>query len=85
VSVTDTAKEKNATPSQVALAWTLQKDVVTSTIIGPRTLDQYNDNIKALDVKLTEEDNKKFDKVSLPGRTILSYYEADYNPYKYRW
>lgn len=79
------AKEKNVTPSQLALAWTMREDIVTSTIIGPRTMDQYEDNIKALDVKISEEDNQKFDKVSLPGRTILSYYEADYNPYKYRW
>jgi aryl-alcohol dehydrogenase-like predicted oxidoreductase len=83
--VIDTAKEKNVTPSQLSLAWTFRNDIVTSTIIGPRTMEQYVDNIKALDIKLTDEDNKRFDKVSLPGRTILSYYEADYNPYKYHW
>ena len=79
------AKEKNKTPSQLALAWTLRKDIVTSTIIGPRTMEQYEDNIKALDVKINADDDQRFDKVSLPGRTILSYYEADYNPYKHRW
>jgi aryl-alcohol dehydrogenase-like predicted oxidoreductase len=81
----DIAKEKNVTPSQLALAWTLRKDIITSSIIGPRTMQQYEDNIKALDVKISEEDNQRLDKVSLPGRTILSYYEADYNPYQYRW
>ena len=79
------AKDKNVTPSQLALAWTLRKDVVTSTIIGPRTIKQYEENIKALDVKISEENERKFDKVSLPGRAILSYYEADYSPYKYHW
>lgn len=83
--VIDIAREKNVTPSQLSLAWTFRNDIVTSTIIGPRTIEQYEDNIKALDIKLTDEDNKRFDKVSLPGRTILSYYEADYNPYKYHW
>jgi aryl-alcohol dehydrogenase-like predicted oxidoreductase len=83
--VIDIAKEKNVTPSQLSLAWTFRNDIVTSTIIGPRTMEQYEDNIKALDIKLTDEDNKRLDKVSLPGRTILSYYEADYNSYKYRW
>ena len=79
------ANKKNVTPSQLALAWTLRKDVVTSTIIGPRTMEQYEDNVKALDVVLSDEDNARFDAISLPGRTILSYYEADYSPYKYQW
>lgn len=79
------AKEKNVTPSQLALAWTLRNDAVTSTIIGPRTIEQYDDNINAVDIKLNDDDNIEFDKVSLPGRTILSYYEADYNSNKYRW
>jgi len=83
--VIDIAKEKNVTPSQLSLAWTFRNDIVTSTIIGPRTMEQYEDNIKALDIKLTDEDNKRLDRVSLPGRTILSYYEAYYNAYKYRW
>lgn len=83
--IIEIAKEKNVTPSQLSLAWTFRNDIVTSTIIGPRTIEQYEDNIKALDIKLTDEDNKRLDKVSLPGRTILSYYEADYNSYKYRW
>jgi aryl-alcohol dehydrogenase-like predicted oxidoreductase len=83
--IIEIAKEKNVTPSQLSLAWTLRNDIVTSTIIGPRTMEQYEDNIKALDIKLTDEDNNRLDKVSLPGRTILSYYEADYNSYKYRW
>jgi aryl-alcohol dehydrogenase-like predicted oxidoreductase len=83
--IIEIAKEKNVTPSQLSLAWTLRNDIVNSTIIGPRTMEQYEDNIKALDIKLTDEDNKRLDKVSLPGRTILSYYEADYNSYKYRW
>ena len=79
------AKEKSVTPSQLSLAWTLRNDIVTSTIIGPRTMEQYEDNIKALEIKLTEDDNKRIDEASLPGRTILSYYEADYNANKYRW
>ena len=79
------AKEKSVTPSQLSLAWTLRNDIVTSTIIGPRTMEQYEDNIKAWEIKLTEDDNKRLDEASLPGRTILSYYEADYNAYKYRW
>ena len=50
------AKEKEATISQVALAWTLKQKAVASTIIGPRTMEQYQDNLGALQVELTDEE-----------------------------
>jgi len=34
----------------------MQRDGITSPIIGPRTFDQFEDNLMAMDVKLTEED-----------------------------
>jgi aryl-alcohol dehydrogenase-like predicted oxidoreductase len=82
--VEEIAKEKDCTSSQLALAWTIQKREITSSIIGPKNLDQLIDNLGALKVKLTDEDNRRFDKASKPGRTILSYYEADFSYYKYR-
>ena len=50
--------------AQIALAWLLAKDVVTSVIIGARKLSQLDDNLKAIDVVLTEEDVKALDEVS---------------------
>ncbi len=82
--VEEISNEKNCTSSQVALAWTIQKPEITSSIIGPKNVNQLIDNLGALKVKITDEDNKRFDKVSKPERTILSYYEADFNSYKYR-
>lgn len=58
------SKEKNSTLSQVALAWVIQQPGVVSAIIGPRTLDHFDDNFGALDVELTEEDLEKIDQVS---------------------
>ena len=77
------AKEKNCTPSQLAIAWTIRREGITSSIIGPKNLEQLNDNLGALDLKLSDDDNKRLDEVSKSGRTILSYYEADFNNYKY--
>jgi aryl-alcohol dehydrogenase-like predicted oxidoreductase len=54
--VEKTAREKNASVSQVALAWLLADAFVTSPIIGPRTLEQLQDNLGALDVPLTTEE-----------------------------
>ncbi|OGU74245.1 MAG: aldo/keto reductase [Ignavibacteria bacterium RBG_16_34_14] len=82
--VEEIAKEKKCSSAQLALSWTIQKPEITSSIIGPKNLDQLIDNLGALKVKLTDEDNRRFDKVSMPGRTILSYYEVDFNYYKYR-
>ncbi len=50
------ADEKNATPAQVSLAWLLEQDVVDAPIIGPRTPEQLDDSLGALDVSLSEEE-----------------------------
>jgi aryl-alcohol dehydrogenase-like predicted oxidoreductase len=38
--------------SQIALAWLLADPIITSPIIGPRTIEQLQDNLGAVDVKL---------------------------------
>ncbi len=50
------AEEKEATLSQIALAWLLHQPLVTSPIIGPRTPEQLRDNLASLSVELTPED-----------------------------
>lgn len=47
--------------SQVAIAWLLADPLVTSPIIGPRTLEQLQDNLQATQLKLTQEDKKRLD------------------------
>lgn len=42
-------------PANVALAWLLANRVVTAPVIGPRTLDQFTDSIRALDIRLSAE------------------------------
>lgn len=71
------------TLSQFALAWCMHRPGVTSPIIGPRTMEQLEDNLKALDVKLTEEDHKKVDEVVPPGGMVAPYYEADFGPHRF--
>jgi aryl-alcohol dehydrogenase-like predicted oxidoreductase len=50
------AEAKGATVSQVALAWLLATEGVTSPIIGPRTDEQLADLLGAADVSLTDEE-----------------------------
>ena len=60
------AKEKETTPTAVALAWLLAKPTVSSVIFGARTTAQLEDNLKAAELKLLPEDVKRLDDVSAP-------------------
>lgn len=53
-------------PADVALAWLLANPVVTAPIIGPRTLEQLEGSMKALDVKLGPDQMKRLDEI-FPG------------------
>ena len=53
-------------PADVALAWLLHNPAVTAPIIGPRTLDQLTDSLRALEIKLDEAALKKLDEI-FPG------------------
>jgi aryl-alcohol dehydrogenase-like predicted oxidoreductase len=50
--------------AQIALAWLLAKESVTSVIIGAKKLSQLDDNLKAIDVRLSGDDVKALDEVS---------------------
>lgn len=56
-------KEIGENPADVALAWTLQNPAMTSPIIGPRTMEQLTGSLRALELKLTDEQNKKLDEI----------------------
>jgi aryl-alcohol dehydrogenase-like predicted oxidoreductase len=50
--------------SQVALAWLLTDSLVSSPIIGPRTLEQLEDNLGAVGLRLTEDEKHDLDQIS---------------------
>jgi len=54
-------------PSQFALAWCLANPIITSVILGPRTMEQLDDNLAALAVALTREDETFVDSLVPPG------------------
>ena len=55
--------ELGMAPAEVALAWVLANPVVTSPIIGPRTMDQLEGAMRALDVKLDDATMKRLDEI----------------------
>lgn len=54
----------NYTPTQIALAWLLTNPIITSPIIGPRSLDQLDENLGAVGLRLTSEEQSLLDNAS---------------------
>ena len=52
------AQSRGLAPSHLAIAWVLNNRLVHSAIGGPRTLAQWQDYIAALDLQLTDEDER---------------------------
>ena len=78
------AEEKSCTPSQLALAWCAQQPGITSPIIGPRTMEQLEDNLGSVGVEVTRDDRVRIDRAAPPGRAIVPYYDADFGPHQFR-
>lgn len=58
------ARETGRTPSQVALNWLMKKPGVVSPVIGARTLNQLQDNLKSLEFSLDENEMERLESVS---------------------
>ena len=54
--VTEVAGKRGVSTAQIALAWVLHNPVVNSPIIGTSKVEQLEDSVGALEVKLSEEE-----------------------------
>jgi aryl-alcohol dehydrogenase-like predicted oxidoreductase len=63
-SVEKLAQQMGRTVSQVALAWLLSDPLITSPIIGPRSLEQLIDNLGSAGLRLTQEQKQELDNAS---------------------
>lgn len=69
-------KEAGIPERTVALAWLIQNPNLTAPVIGPRTAEQLEDSLKALEVKLPEDMLAELDRI-FPGPGIA--------PESYTW
>ncbi|MGG1311062.1 MULTISPECIES: aldo/keto reductase [Cohnella] len=60
------AREIGESEANIALAWTLHHPAMTAPIIGPRTLEQLNSALRAVEIELDEETLKRLDEI-FPG------------------
>jgi aryl-alcohol dehydrogenase-like predicted oxidoreductase len=72
----DACREWGHAPADVGLAWLLHQPAVTAPIVGPRTMEQFEGSLRALDVRLDEAQLARLDEI-FPG------YRAA--PMEYAW
>ena len=61
-------------PANTAHAWLLNQPGVTAPIIGPRTVKQFEDSIRSLDINFNQELLSKLDEIFPPAGTSPQYY-----------
>ena len=59
-------KDLGEKPADVALAWLLKNPVVTAPIIGPRTMEQLDGSLRALEITLGDDTVQKLNEI-FPG------------------
>jgi len=65
------AEAKGISLARFANAWALRHPAVTSVIIGPRTLEQLEDSLAAVDVRISEDEAATIDRLVPPGTSVL--------------
>jgi len=68
------AEEKRCTPAQLALAWLLSRGSDIVPIPGTKRREYLEENVKALDVRITAEDARRIDEVAPVGVTAGTRY-----------
>lgn len=58
------AEAHGVSVAQIALAWLLHQQAVTSVIVGAKRIDQLDDNIAATNVRLSDDELAELDSVS---------------------
>lgn len=70
------AREKNATPAQIALAWVLARGKDIIPVVGARKRAQLVDCVAAVDLRLSTSDMARLDEICHPDRTAGTRYDA---------
>jgi len=62
----EVAKERGVTPSQIALAWVLNKPYITAPIIGSSKMEHLDQALAALEIELSPEEIKRLEESYRP-------------------
>lgn len=64
-AVKEIAEEIGATPAQVALAWTIERRIITTALCGVKKFEELKENLAAIEICLTSEQSERLNAVSL--------------------
>lgn len=64
ILVKEIADAHGTTPSEIAIAWLLHQQGVTSAIVGTQSIAHLKENLRAVEVTLTQEQLDRLDQVS---------------------
>lgn len=59
------AKAQGHSPAALAVAWVMAHPLVTSTIVGARNLEQFNDTLACVDIRLNPEQRREITALSV--------------------
>jgi aryl-alcohol dehydrogenase-like predicted oxidoreductase len=63
----EVAARHDASPARTALSWVLGRPAISSVIVAARKAEQLEDNISAVDLRLSDEEVRLLDAASDPG------------------
>ncbi|MGZ4836833.1 MAG: aldo/keto reductase [Terriglobales bacterium] len=69
------AADHKATVAQLALAWLLSKDYVSMILLGASNVSQFDDNLGALNVKLSREELNELDQLTKPTPVYPNWFQ----------
>jgi aryl-alcohol dehydrogenase-like predicted oxidoreductase len=69
------AADHKATVAQLALAWLLSKDYVSVILLGASNVRQFDDNLGALDVKLSMAELNELDQLTRPSIVYPNWFQ----------
>ena len=60
----------------ISLSWVLEQEMITSAIIGPRSIEQLNGNWEAVTQKVSEDLIEELDEMTTPHETYLDFMQG---------
>ncbi len=73
------ARDKGCSPSQLALAWVLARGDDIVPIFGTKKRAYLDENLRALEVRVTKDDLARLDRIAPPGAAAGSRYPASFS------
>jgi aryl-alcohol dehydrogenase-like predicted oxidoreductase len=73
----DRAQERSMSSAQLALLWCKDQPGITAPIIGPRTIEHLEDQLKVLELSLSDEDRAFCDELVHPGNAVADFHNSN--------